>query len=59
MVSLRDVLVSYCQLFGLEWVRHHLEMEAKSSGNQHHNSWKTAMFQALGARDWYCDGGFR
>ncbi len=59
MVSLRDVLVNYCQLFGLEGVRQHLKVEANSSASQHSNSWKTAMFQALVASDWYCDGGFR
>jgi 5-methylcytosine-specific restriction endonuclease McrA len=58
LVSLRDVLVSYCQL-GSEWVRKHLGIEAKSSTSQHSNSWKTAMYQALVASDWYCDGGFR
>jgi hypothetical protein len=59
MVSLRDVLVNYCQSLGSEWVRQHLKMEANSSASQHSNSWKTAMFQALVASDWYCDGGFR
>ena len=59
LVSLRDVLVNYCQLFGSEWVRKHLEIEANSSASQHSNSWKTAMLQALVASDWYCDGGFQ
>ncbi|MBJ7297429.1 MAG: hypothetical protein JHC73_14185 [Dolichospermum sp.] len=59
LVSLRDVLVSYCQSLGSEWVRKHLEIEAKSSASQHSNSWQTAMYQALVASDWYCDGGFR
>lgn len=26
---------------------------------QHTNSWKTAMYQALAACNWYCSGGFR
>lgn len=59
LVSLRDILVQYCQLFGSNWVRSHLQIEAESSANQHSNSWQTAMYQALAASVWYCDGGFR
>ena len=58
LVSLRDVLISYCQLMGSKSVRNLLEIEANSSARQHSNSWKTAMLQALVVSDWYCDGGF-
>ena len=55
----REVLISYHHLLGVDWIRKHLEIEANSSASQHSNSWKTAMFQALVASDWYCDGGFK
>ncbi|NQY16716.1 HNH endonuclease [Alteromonas sp.] len=29
------------------------------ASQQHMNSWKTAMYQALVADDWYCSGGFK
>jgi hypothetical protein len=58
LVSLRDVLGSYCELLGSDGVRMHLEIEANSSASQHSNSWKTAMLKALVASDWYCKGGF-
>ncbi|PZO36646.1 MAG: hypothetical protein DCF19_20785 [Pseudanabaena frigida] len=58
LVSLRDVLISYCQSFGSKSVRDLLKIEANSSAKQHSNSWKTAMLQALVVSDWYCDGGF-
>lgn len=29
------------------------------ASQQHTNSWKTAMYQALAVDDWYCSGGFK
>jgi hypothetical protein len=55
---LRDTLTAYIQLLGTGGVKQHLGFEAQSNFNQHRNSWQTAMFQALAASDWYCNGGF-
>lgn len=43
---------------GVEGVRHELEKKASVAESLHKNSWKTAMYQALAANDWYCNGGF-
>jgi hypothetical protein len=55
---LRDTLITYRELLGVDGVKQHLGIEARSSFGQHKNSWQTAMFQALAGCDWYCDGGF-
>jgi hypothetical protein len=55
---LRGTLMDYRNLLGVDGVKQHLEIEARSSFRLHSNSWQTAMFQALAASDWYCDGGF-
>lgn len=39
-------------------VRDHLQKEAESREFAHKNSWQTAMYKALAASDWYCNGGF-
>jgi len=39
-------------------VRHELGKKAVVAKILHKNSWKTAMYQALAANDWYCRGGF-
>lgn len=58
LACLRDSLVSYRELLGFDGIRRHLAIEAQAYDRQHRNSWQTAMFQALAASDWYCDGGF-
>jgi 5-methylcytosine-specific restriction endonuclease McrA len=58
IACLRDTLASYCEYIGVEGVQQHLSIEAESHARQHANSWQTAMFQALAASTWYCEGGF-
>ncbi|MCC3450449.1 MAG: hypothetical protein JGK04_23740 [Microcoleus sp. PH2017_39_LGB_O_B] len=59
LACLRYLLVNLHQLSGLNGIRQHLTREAQSYSRLHSNSWQTAMFQALVASDWYCDGGFQ
>lgn len=56
---LRDTLSQYRDLLGVKAVKQHLLIESQTYFCKHRNSWQTAMFQALAASDWYCDGGFR
>lgn len=58
LACLRDTLVTYHEMLGVEGVKQHLAIEAGSNSRLHINSWQTAMFQALAASDWYCNGGF-
>ncbi|MFT6094361.1 MAG: hypothetical protein ACJA2Q_002265 [Pseudohongiellaceae bacterium] len=58
LACLRDSLIGYRRVMGREGVGRHLSIEAQAHAQQHSNSWQTAMFQALAASDWYCDGGF-
>ncbi|EKZ9001014.1 hypothetical protein RFA51_002118 [Vibrio fluvialis] len=43
---------------GMEEVRSYLREEEESRIRNNINSWQRAMFQALAASDWFCDGGF-
>lgn len=36
-----------------------LQKKYAGASLQHKNSWRTAMYQALAASNWYCSGGFR
>lgn len=58
LACLMDTLVAYQGMMGVGGVKMHLDIEARSNFTQHCNSWQTAMFQALAASDWYCNGGF-
>lgn len=44
---------------GAAAVRMHLQEEADSRAAVHINSWQTAMFKAMAASKWFCEGGFR
>jgi hypothetical protein len=46
-------------LLGEKAVKQHLLIESQTYFRKHINSWQTAMFQALAASDWYCNGGFQ
>ena len=39
-------------------IQEFLKANATVEFENHKNSWKTAMYQALGSSDWYCEGGF-
>jgi hypothetical protein len=58
LACLRGTLNQRFQTLGGDGVKQHLEIEANSYSEVHINSWQTAMFQALAASDWYCNGGF-
>lgn len=44
---------------GIARVTQHLQREAASRQAVHVNSWQTAMYTALAADSWFCDGGFQ
>lgn len=56
--ALKYALQELHGLSGSQGVREHLQMMARSYHRAHVNSWQTAMYQALAASTWYCDGGF-
>jgi 5-methylcytosine-specific restriction endonuclease McrA len=58
LACLRAMLADYWKLSGLNGIKQDLKIRAQSYQSLHSNSWQTAMFQALIASDWYCDGGF-
>jgi hypothetical protein len=44
---------------GKDEVRRYLKEELRSFEQKQKNSWKTAMYRAAIASDWFCDGGFK
>lgn len=42
-----------------ESVRKHLQITSEVELELHKNSWEAALYAALAASDWYCDGGWR
>lgn len=40
-------------------IRQHLQISSESESELHKNSWEAALYAALAASDWYCDGGWR
>jgi len=44
---------------GTKAVQEHLKEAADSRFESYKNSWQTAMYQALAASEWYCNGGFK
>lgn len=56
--ALKYTLQELHEISGIHGVKAHLEMMARSYYRAHANSWQTAMYQALAASTWYCDGGF-
>ncbi|WP_241671723.1 hypothetical protein [Streptomyces sp. IB2014 016-6] len=47
------------QAGGAPDVRTHLEGLARSRARPNKNSWMVALYEALAAHDWFCNGGFR
>lgn len=47
------------QVGGAPDVRVHLEGLARSRARRNKNSWMVALYEALAAHDWFCNGGFR
>lgn len=42
-----------------ESVRKHLQITSEAEMELHKNSWESALYAALAASNWYCDGGWR
>lgn len=60
--ELSNIKYSVSSLFqkaGSNAVRDHLTTEAESRRRAQLNSWQTAMYFALAASTWYCEGGFQ
>lgn len=58
LAALRYTLRRLHALAGREGVIQHLAVVAEGEGELFKNSWKTALYQALAASDWYVDGGY-
>jgi len=58
LLNIRFGLAKLFGTAGAEGVRAHLLSEVESRSQVHGNSWQLAMYRALAASDWYCDGGF-
>jgi hypothetical protein len=56
--ALKYTLQELHEISGIQGVKAHLDMMARSYYRAHANSWQTAMYQALAESTWYCDGGF-
>ncbi len=56
--NIRDHLARLHEAAGSEGVRQQLHDQANSREAARRNSWQAAMYRALEASDWYCDGGF-
>lgn len=59
LATLKGLLVYDFDINGADGVHSELVKRATVALNLHRNSWNTAMFQALAASEWYCNGGFR
>ncbi|MEX2746285.1 HNH endonuclease signature motif containing protein [Rhizobium mongolense] len=59
IVDIADVLEEVFQSGGAEAVAAHLERQRESRRQANLNSWRAALYDALAASNWYCDGGFR
>jgi len=69
-IQAADETISICSLLTIsyagidnslakQFIKEELKTHAKVHAEQHINSWKTAMFQALADSEWYCKAGFR
>lgn len=56
--NIRDYISMLHASAGAEGVKQHLHDQANSREAARRNSWQTAMYKALEASDWYCNGGF-
>lgn len=58
LTNIRYSLDMIFPIAGAEGVRAHLLGQQDTYEAAHLNSWQTAMYRALAASDWFCDGGF-
>jgi hypothetical protein len=59
LVNIRHGLSGIFEREGAAGVRTYLQRQAETYAAAYLNSWQTAMYQALAASDWFCEGGFR
>lgn len=59
LASINGILNCYVGLGGPQAVKQYLLSCATTESGRYKNSWKTAMFSALAASDWFCDVGFK
>src|SRR6266568_7259156 len=57
--NLRLLLSDLHAIGGADAVQYRVSDDARSYRNSSLNSWETAMFEALAASSWFCDGGFK
>lgn len=57
--NMRLLLMRLHDSGGADAVRDHLNERKISARDVYINSWQSALYSALEASDWYCDGGFR
>jgi hypothetical protein len=57
IAGVRKLLGDLATSVGPTGVRNHLTDEAESWADGEPNSWESAMYAALAASDWFCDGG--
>ncbi|MEQ8658211.1 MAG: hypothetical protein RIC24_13000 [Hyphomicrobiales bacterium] len=58
LVNIRYGLQRVSEYGTAQNVRDHLQLQFESYQDSQPNSWQTAMYRALTASDWFCDGGF-
>lgn len=59
IADIADVLEDVFQAGGAQAVQAHLSRQRQSRRQANLNSWRAALYEALAASDWYCNGGFR
>lgn len=57
--SIRDILLQHAKTLNASQIRQQLQSQEVANRNQHINSWKTALYQALAENTWYCEGGYK
>jgi hypothetical protein len=58
LINIQFALQTLYDAGGSEAVRAHLREEADSRQRAVNTSWQTAMYRAVEASDWFCDGVF-
>lgn len=59
IADIADVLEDVFQADGAQAVQEHLSRQRQSRRQANLNSWRAALYEALAASHWYCNGGFR
>ncbi|MBN7776794.1 HNH endonuclease [Nitratireductor aquimarinus] len=59
IVDIQESLEAVFDAVGAEGVAEHLRRQCRSRRRANRNSWRAALYDALAASEWYCEGGFR